>query len=80
MRQHARVVEKLLTIDIGLGHVPEAHDEELQRPPLVDRKQFPKWLHQVLRTLLLQGLYQAIGKTCGGLYLTQLVFAQFSAP
>jgi hypothetical protein len=78
MRQHARVVEKLLTVDVRLGHVPETHHEELQRPSLIDRKQFPKWLHHVLRTLLLQGLYQAIGKTCGGLYVAQLVFAQFS--
>jgi hypothetical protein len=77
MRQDARVVEKFPAVDVRLGDVLEAHHEELQRPSLVDRKQFLKGLHSVLRTLSLQGLYQAIGNRCGGLYPAQLVLAQF---
>ena len=45
MRQHTGVVKQLLSIDSGLGDVPEAHEEELQDVPMIGREQFPQWTH-----------------------------------
>ena len=42
VRQHAGVVEQFLSIDGGLGYVLKAHEEELQRLPLISREQFPQ--------------------------------------
>jgi hypothetical protein len=42
VRQHAGVVEQLLSIDGGSGYVLKAQDEELQRLPMIGREQFPQ--------------------------------------
>src|SRR5206468_11458105 len=45
VRQYADVVEQLLPIDGGLGDVLQSEDKELQRPPIVGRKEFAQWPH-----------------------------------
>ena len=43
VRQHTGVVKQLLSIDTGLGDVPEACEEELQDVPMIGREQFLQW-------------------------------------
>ena len=49
VRQHTGVIQQLFSIDGGLGYVPKAKDEKLQRLLMVGRKQFPQWTHDASR-------------------------------
>jgi hypothetical protein len=43
--QDTGVVKKFLSIDSGLGDVPQAHDEEFERTPFVGREQLSEDTH-----------------------------------
>jgi hypothetical protein len=50
VRQHAGVVEQLLSIDGGLCYVLKTQHEELERLPMIDREQLAQRARHKQRT------------------------------
>jgi len=49
VREHARVVQQLLSIDARIADVPKTDEKELQNVPLIGREQLPQRTHDASR-------------------------------